>query len=89
MISLVGIKNSDLKNHIQRIISNFTLNPDNLKDSLPNKSEKLDDGEGNDTWYLDVPNIEESYFYANVSDRDSDYKLLVAIINKHFAKRTK
>jgi hypothetical protein len=75
---------ADLQTDIQHIMENFHNNPENLEDSLPNVDYIKDNGEGNETWILDVRNTEDSYFYANQEERDADYATLMQLIDLIF-----
>jgi hypothetical protein len=73
--------NQDLKSHIEKIVENFKSNPDNYGDAemMPQKGHAKDGNET--TYFLDVPNVEESYLYVNRDDRDKDFETLGQLID--------
>lgn len=80
-LPIYKFNNGDLRTHIEKIVNNFKSDPDNYGDPemMPSKDECYNGQEK--SWILDVPNVEESYFYYNKEERDLDYKNLTQMLD--------
>lgn len=69
----------ELRSRAKRVLEAYQENQE--ESDLPAKDYIKDDGEGNETFILDVPAIEDSFLYALEEERDADYQLLMQLID--------
>ena len=82
--------NGDLSFHLSRVTAHFDNNPEHYGDAeyMPQRDYIEDNGEGEETFVIDLPCIEESYLYSNKTERDNDFSNLTQILDLWYQLKT-